>query len=74
MASKLSWPQRSHECALKLTDLWIKSLLFDLNNKLINWSFAFSPGQIYILSHCQWELFLGGGGGGGWGGTWAKII
>ena len=45
MASKLSWPQRSHECALKLTDLWIKSLLFDLNNKLINWSFAFSPGR-----------------------------
>ena len=64
MASKLSWPQRSHECALKLTDLWIKSLLFDLNNKLINWSFAFSPGQIYILSHCQWELFFRGGGGG----------
>ena len=44
MASKLSWPQRSHECALKLTDLWIKSLFIDLNNKLINWSFAFSPG------------------------------
>ena len=24
-------PQTSHECALKLTDLWITSLLFDLN-------------------------------------------
>ena len=44
MASKLTWPQKSHECALKLTDLWIKSLLFDLNYKLIDWSFAFSPG------------------------------
>ena len=40
MASKLTWPQKSHECALKLTDLWIKSLLFDLNYKLINWSFG----------------------------------
>ena len=38
------FPQKSHECALKLTDLWIKSLLFDLNYKFINWSFAFSPG------------------------------
>ena len=24
-------PQKSHECVLKLTDLWITSLLFDLN-------------------------------------------
>ena len=44
MASNLAWPHKSHECALKLTDLWVKSLLFDLNYKLINWSFAFSPG------------------------------
>ena len=29
---------------LKLTDLWITSLLFDLNYKFINGSFAFSPG------------------------------
>ena len=44
--SKITYPfpQKSHECALKLTDLWIKSLLFDLNYKCINWSFAFSPG------------------------------
>ena len=35
---------------LKLTDLWVTSLLFDLNYKFINWSFAFRPGQIYILS------------------------
>ena len=34
----------THECALKLTDLWITSLLFDLNYKFINRSFAFSPG------------------------------
>ena len=27
---------------VKLTDLWIK--VIDLNNKLINWSFAFSTG------------------------------
>ena len=29
---------------LKLTDLWNTSLLFDLNYKFINGSFAFSPG------------------------------
>ena len=29
--------------------MWITSLLFDLNYKLINGSFAFSPGLIYIL-------------------------
>ena len=29
------FPQKSHECALKLNDLWIKSLLFDLNYKFI---------------------------------------
>ena len=27
------FPQKSHECALKLTDLWNTSLLFDLNHK-----------------------------------------
>ena len=34
--SKITYPfsQKSHECALKLTDLWIKSLLFELNYKL----------------------------------------
>ena len=33
--SKITWPfpQKSHECALKLTDLWNTSLLFDLNYK-----------------------------------------
>ena len=31
-----TFPQKSHECALVL--------LFDLNYKFINWSFAFSPG------------------------------
>ena len=40
----LPMPQKSHECALKLTDLWNPSLLFDLNYKYINGSFAFSPG------------------------------
>ena len=44
------FPQKSHECALKLTDLWITSLLFDLSYKFINGSFSFSPGEIYILS------------------------
>ena len=44
--SKITYPfpQKSHECALKLTDLWITSLLFDLKYKFINGSFAFSPG------------------------------
>ena len=40
----LSLSLKSHICALKLTDLWSKSLLFDLNYKFINGSFAFSPG------------------------------
>ena len=40
----LSIPQKSHECALKLTDLWNTSLLFDLNYKFITRSLAFSPG------------------------------
>ena len=33
--SKITFPQKSRECALKLTDLWntIASLLFDLNHK-----------------------------------------
>ena len=30
--------------------LWITSLLFDLNNKFINGSFAFSPGYVYYSS------------------------
>ena len=34
---------KSHECALKLTELWNTSLLFDLNYKFINGSLAFSP-------------------------------
>ena len=36
--SKLTspFPQKSHECALKLTDLWITSLWFDLN---YTWNF-----------------------------------
>ena len=37
------FPQKSHEFALKLTDLWIISFLFDLNFKYIDGSFAFSP-------------------------------
>ena len=36
--------QKSHECSLKLTDLWITSLLFDLKYRFINGSYAFSPG------------------------------
>ena len=44
--SKIAYPfpPKSHECALKLTDLWITRLLFDLKYKFINGSFAFSPG------------------------------
>ena len=38
------FPQKLYEAALKLTDLWITRLLFDLNYKFINGSFAFSPG------------------------------
>ena len=42
----LSFPKKSHMhiCALKLTDLWITSLLCRLNYKFINGNFAFSPG------------------------------
>ena len=44
--SKITYPfpQKSHECAPKLTVFWITSLLFDLKYEFINWSFAFSPG------------------------------
>ena len=41
--SKITYPfpQKSYECALKLTDLWITSL-FDLNYKFINiWELRF---------------------------------
>ena len=31
-------------CALKLTELWNTSLLFDLHYKFINGNLAFSPG------------------------------
>ena len=34
----------SFTLALKLTDLWITSLLFDLNYKFIKGRFAISPG------------------------------
>ena len=30
------FPKKSHECPLKLTDLWITTLQFDLNYKFIN--------------------------------------
>ena len=44
--SKITWllSRKSYGSALKLAGLWITSLLFDLNNKFINRSFAFSPG------------------------------
>ena len=44
--SKITYlfPQKSHERALNLTDLWITSSLFDLKYKFINGSFTFSPG------------------------------
>ena len=32
----MPFPEKSHECALKLTELWNTSLLFDLNYKFIN--------------------------------------
>ena len=38
------FPEKSHECAVKLTELWNTSLLFDLNYTFINGSLAFSPG------------------------------
>ena len=40
----VSLPQKSHKCALKLTDLWITSLLFDVNYEFNNRSFTFSAG------------------------------
>ena len=41
---KICFPQKSHECARKLTALWITSLFLVLKYKFINGSFAFSPG------------------------------
>ena len=52
----LSLSLKSHMnvlCALKLTELWNTSLLFDLNHKFINGSLAFSPGKIYTLEFCE---------------------
>ena len=43
----LSLSLKSHMnvlCALKLTELWNTSLVFDLNYEFINGSLAFSPG------------------------------
>ena len=31
------FPEKSHECALKWTELWNTSLLFDLNYKFIKY-------------------------------------
>ena len=47
-------------------DLWITSLLFDLNREFINGSFAFSPGQIYILTLLQISVKLYEHRGGYW--------
>ena len=47
LLKSLSLSLKSHMnvlCALKLTELWDRSLLFDLNYKDINGSLAFSPG------------------------------
>ena len=35
------FPQKSHESALKLTELWNTSLVFDLNYKFLNRSLSF---------------------------------
>ena len=40
----IAFPSKLYESALKLTNMWITSLSFDLNYKFINGSFAFSPG------------------------------
>ena len=49
--SKITYPfpQKSHECALKLTDLWMTSLLFDLkyNNRV------YVRGHKYVLGPTQ---------------------
>ena len=44
LQNHLAFPQKSHECALKLTDLWNTKLLFDLSYTFINGGFAFSRG------------------------------
>ena len=44
LENHLAFASKSHECVLKLTDLWITGLLFDLTYELFNGSFAFSPG------------------------------
>ena len=53
------FPQKSHECDLKLTDLWIKSLLFDLNyNLLIGASLLALAKSIYYDHPIGGENFL----------------
>ena len=43
------FPQIYMNVPFKLTDLWITSLLFDLNYKFINRFSSFSPGYILVL-------------------------
>ena len=43
------FPQIHMNVPFKLTDLWITSLLFDLNYKFINRISSFSPGYILVL-------------------------
>ena len=43
------FPQIHMNVPFKLTDLWITSLLFDLNYKFFNRIFCFSPGYILVL-------------------------
>ena len=53
------FPQKSHECALKLTDLWNTSLLFDLNYKfeLIGASLLALAKSIYLDLTVNCERF-----------------
>ena len=48
------FPEKSHECALKLTELWNASLLFDLNhNWLMGASLLALAKSIYYANDIQ---------------------
>ena len=51
----LPFPQKSHEFALKLTDLWITSLLFDLNCLILNMNYTGENSVVYLMPWKGWK-------------------
>ena len=50
------FPQKSRECALKLTDFWDTKLLFDLSYKIYQWELRFQPWLDLYIIYNKWEV------------------